>query len=119
MSNVVINVTHKPAAWLATGSGRAATPLGAELGLQAGIMGCERASDSGGFIPSGARKESLERSEPWPRRPMESWLGPRPQRGCARLVPHTCWEESGTHFSLAAPLAAKLSHASLSGLLGA
>lgn len=46
---------------------------------------------------------------------MESWLGPRPQRGCVRLVPHTCWEESGTHFSLAVPLAAKLSHANLSG----
>ena len=129
MSNMVINVIHKPVSLASCRAGLrrewrprkwpGSHPVQGGVGPSGRIVGCERASDSGGFIASGARKENLERAEPWLRRPAESLLGPRLERSCARLVPHTCWDKSGTHFSLPAPLAAKLSHASLSGLLGA
>lgn len=107
-------------AWVAnapvcrTESGQA-THSGVELSLQAASWDVgEPEAPQGSFQMGQERKHG--HSGPWQREKASAVLaGPQAGVQLGPACPHTCWEDSRTCLSLPTPLAAQLSHASLSG----
>lgn len=127
MSNMVINVIHKPIS-LASESAHLRSewqrrkwagnrPIPCGVGSSSSIMESERAWALEGLFQLEKGKKTWGHAELLAESEGEHSLcwNPTLECSCALLAPLTCWQGSGAHFSLPTRLAAQLSHASLSG----
>ena len=90
-------------------------PICVELGLQAASWDVGQHEAPRGLFQMGQERKHGH-SRPWQREKASAVLaGPQTGVQLCPACPRTCWEESRTRFSLPTPLAAQLSHASLSG----
>lgn len=109
-------------AWLAnapvcTVSGSAeSAPSGVALGLQAESWDTREPDTLEGLFQMEKAKKTRSSQSPCQKGKANRVLaGPQAGGQLYPAHPHTCWEENQMQFSLLTPLAAQLSHASLSG----